>query len=96
MKTYETLTMKMAFNLSAPRSWVASILPAFFGIFFCKLYNLNLSISQSILLVLACILMQSSVNTLNDYADFIKGNRIMRKLTTFHYVDIHSHILYEG
>lgn len=74
MKTYETLTMKMAFNLSAPRSWVASILPAFFGIFFCKLYNLNLSISQSILLVLACILMQSSVNTLNDYADFIKGN----------------------
>ncbi|WP_410207878.1 prenyltransferase [Fusobacterium sp.] len=74
MKTYDKITFKMAINLAAPHTWVASVIPACFGIIFCKLYKLHLTLSQSILLVLACILMQSSVNTLNDYVDFVKGN----------------------
>lgn len=74
MKNYEKLTLKMAFLLTAPQSWVASLGPALFGILFCILKNYNLTVKQSIFLAAACILMQSSVNTLNDYVDFIKGN----------------------
>jgi len=68
------LTLKLALQLAAPHTWIASIGPVIFGILFCKLEKYPLSFEKSILLILACILMQSSVNTLNDYVDFIKGN----------------------
>ena len=68
------LTLKLALQLAAPHTWIASIGPVIFGILFCKLEKYPLSFWKSILLILACILMQSSVNTLNDYVDFIKGN----------------------
>ena len=68
------LTLKLALQLAAPHTWIASIGPVIFGILFCKLEKHPLSFWKSILLILACILMQSSVNTLNDYVDFIKGN----------------------
>lgn len=68
------LTAKLALQLAAPHTWIASIGPVLFGILFCKLENYPLSFWKSILLVLTCIFMQSSVNTLNDYVDFIKGN----------------------
>lgn len=74
MKSYDKLTLKMAFQLTAPQSWVASVLPVLFGILFCILNNYHLTIIQNIFLLFACIFMQSSVNTLNDYVDFIKGN----------------------
>lgn len=68
------LTLKLALQLAAPHTWIASIGPVIFGILFCKLEKYPLSFEKSILLILASILMQSSVNTLNDYVDFIKGN----------------------
>ena len=68
------LTAKLALQLAAPHTWIASIGPVLFGILFCRLENYPLSFWKSILLVLTCIFMQSSVNTLNDYVDFIKGN----------------------
>ena len=68
------LTLKLALQLAAPHTWIASIGSVIFGILFCKLEKYPLSFEKSILLILACILMQSSVNTLNDYVDFIKGN----------------------
>ena len=73
MKTNH-LTAKLALQLAAPHTWIASIGPVLFGILFCRLENYPLSFWKSILLVLTCIFMQSSVNTLNDYVDFIKGN----------------------
>ena len=74
MNSYNRLTAKMALNLAAPHTWVASVIPALFGVLFCRLNGLNLTLLQEILLIVACILMQSSVNTFNDYVDFVKGN----------------------
>ncbi|MDO4976335.1 MAG: prenyltransferase [Eubacteriales bacterium] len=71
--TYKPLTLKLAWNLAAPRSWVASVIPAVFGILFCSIQGYQLSAWQGICLFLACVFLQSSVNTLNDYMDFIKG-----------------------
>ena len=68
------LTVKSALQLAAPHTWIASIGPVLFGILFCKLEKYPLSIWKSIILVLTCIFMQSSVNTFNDYVDYIKGN----------------------
>lgn len=73
MSSYTKLTPKLALQLAAPHTWVASAIPAIFGIIFCKLYGYNLTSIQSLFLLIACILMQSSVNTFNDYVDFIKG-----------------------
>ena len=73
MKT-NNLTAKSALQLAAPHTWIASIGPVLFGILFCKLEKYPLSFWKSIILVLTCIFMQSSVNTFNDYVDYIKGN----------------------
>ena len=73
MKTNH-LTAKSALQLAAPHTWIASIGPVLFGILFCKLEKYPLSFWKSIILVLTCIFMQSSVNTFNDYVDYIKGN----------------------
>lgn len=74
MNSYEKLTWKMAFQLTAPRSWVASVTPALFGIMFCRLNNYYLTVQQMIFMLIGTVLMQCSVNALNDYIDFIKGN----------------------
>ena len=68
------LTAKLALQLAAPHTWIASIGPVLFGILFCKLERYPLSFLKSILLIFTCIFMQSSVNTFNDYVDYIKGN----------------------
>ncbi len=70
---YNKLTAKMALNLAAPHTWAASICPSLFGCFVSYLYGYKLPLWQFAALVLACILMQSSVNTLNDYIDYVKG-----------------------
>jgi 1,4-dihydroxy-2-naphthoate octaprenyltransferase len=44
-----------------------------FGIFWCLQRGIYLSPAQAILLAAACVLSQSSVNTLNDYVDFVSG-----------------------
>lgn len=72
-KTYNPLTLKLAWNLAAPRSWVASILPAVFGVLFCYIEGYSLAGWKALPLIVACVLLQASVNTLNDYMDFIKG-----------------------
>lgn len=68
------LTAKLALQLAAPHTWIASIGPVLFGILFCKLERYPLSFLKSILLIFTCIFMQSSVNTFNDYIDYIRGN----------------------
>ncbi len=73
MMEYKPLTLKLAWNLAAPRTWVASIFPAIFGMAFCQVKGYPLKPWMYVTLLLACILLQSAVNTLNDYMDFIKG-----------------------
>lgn len=73
MSAYTRLTPKMALRLANPKSWVASVMPTLFGIFFSILLDYGLMPYQAVALILACVLMQASVNTLNDYYDFISG-----------------------
>jgi 1,4-dihydroxy-2-naphthoate octaprenyltransferase len=44
-----------------------------FGIFWCLQRGISLSPAKAVLLAAACVLSQSSVNTLNDYVDFVSG-----------------------
>ena len=73
MNHYHNMTWKLAWNLAAPPTWVASAIPAIFGILYCRVHAYPLAIWTYLPLFLACVLLQSAVNTLNDYMDFIKG-----------------------
>lgn len=70
---YKPLTPKLALDLAAPRTWVASVIPALFGNFFCWQQGLELPWYKGVMLIAACVFLQSAVNTFNDYFDFIKG-----------------------
>jgi len=63
----------MMLDIANPRSWVASITPALFGIVFCMLQGVFLPPLRAIALLIVSVLMQSAVNYFNDYYDFIKG-----------------------
>lgn len=70
---YNSLTPKYALQLAAPHTWAASVCPALFGDFYCWQQGIPLPVWKGCLLLVACVLLQSSVNTLNDYFDFVKG-----------------------
>lgn len=70
---YERMTAVAAFRLAAAHTWPAAFCPAVFGIFWCLQRGIPLSPVQCVLLTAACILAQSSVNTLNDYVDYVGG-----------------------
>ena len=67
------MTIRQAVGLAAPHTWAASVCPALYGIVICARLHLPLGLIRSALLLLAVILMQSAVNTLNDYVDYVKG-----------------------
>lgn len=66
-------SFKIALRLAAPATWTASACPALFGILYCAARGFPLRMGKAVALLTACILLQSAVNTLNDYFDFIKG-----------------------
>lgn len=71
---YSPLTPSLAFQLAAPHTWAAAIMPVLFSYVYCAItYSGKLSILLSLILLAICILMQSAVNVLNDYFDFKKG-----------------------
>lgn len=67
------LTPKMAWLLAAPHTWPASILPVLIASSFAYATSGALSVSMTCALLVICVLMQSAVNTLNDYFDYVKG-----------------------
>ena len=67
------MTAAAAIRLAAVHTWPAAVCPVLFGIFWCLQRGIYLSPAQAILLAAACVLSQSSVNTLNDYVDFVSG-----------------------
>jgi 1,4-dihydroxy-2-naphthoate octaprenyltransferase len=70
---YDRLTLENAINLAAPHTWVASILPVLLGAALCLAISGIFHPLLFTLMLVASVLLQSSVNTLNDYHDFIKG-----------------------
>ena len=62
----------MALNLAAPHTWPASIMPVLIAV--CAASTVGpVSVTMSITLLVIVVLMQSSVNTFNDYYDYVKG-----------------------
>lgn len=70
---YARLTPTMAMQLAAPHTWPAAILPVLFATSLAGIWHGDVSITLVLALLAICILMQASVNTLNDYYDFVKG-----------------------
>lgn len=70
---YAKLTATMAVQLAAPHTWPAAILPVLFATALAAVWHGSLSVTLVLALLVICVLMQASVNTLNDYYDFVKG-----------------------
>ena len=66
------MTARMALNLAAPHTWPAAILPALIASAAATRMG-PVSVSMTLALLVIVILMQSAVNTFNDYYDFVKG-----------------------
>ncbi len=73
-KSYSPLTPSLCFQLAAPHTWAAAIVPVLFSCVFSAIsYSGKLNILFTLMLLLICIFMQSAVNVFNDYFDFKKG-----------------------
>ena len=73
-ETYNRLTPKMCLRLAAPHTWLGpSVLPTVFGGLYCIACGYPFSPVIWCLLLLVALFAQSSVNTLNDWADYKKG-----------------------
>lgn len=72
-QAYAKLTPKFALQLAAPHTWPAAIMPCLVACASAAASTGVLSVTLSLALLCICILMQSSVNTFNDYFDFVKG-----------------------
>lgn len=70
---YQKFTVKMAVQLAAPHTWPAAILPALVATSAAAATGHAISPIMACVLLAICILMQASVNTFNDYYDFVKG-----------------------
>ena len=71
--SYERFTLKMAVELAAPHTWPAAILPCLVATSCAAVTSPAISATMACILLVICILMQSSVNTFNDYYDYVKG-----------------------
>lgn len=71
---YQNLTLKNAVNLAAPHTWAAAVFPVLLGTLLAVALEGSFSLPVFIMVLGAAVLLQSSVNTINDYYDFTKGN----------------------
>ena len=69
---YNQLTPRMALNLAAPHTWPAAIMPTLVAVAAAAAYG-PVSVTMSLVLLVIVVLMQASVNTFNDYYDYVKG-----------------------
>ncbi len=70
---YARLTPKLLLQLAAPHTWPASVLPVLLSAALALHQTQKINAPTLFILLAISILMQSAVNTLNDYFDFVKG-----------------------
>lgn len=63
----------MMLQLAAPHTWAASVMPVLVASALALAATGSTMGAMTMLLGVICVLMQSSVNTFNDYFDFVKG-----------------------
>ena len=74
VENFESLTPSLSLQLAAPHTWVSAIIPVLVSAVYVGVtYSGKINIVVLLVLLAISILMQSSVNTLNDYFDFKKG-----------------------
>lgn len=71
--SYGHLTPRMAMQLAAPHTWPAAILPVLVAVAAASTAVPSVSVTMACALLVICVLMQSAVNTFNDYYDYVKG-----------------------
>ncbi|BAK44542.1 prenyltransferase [Eggerthella sp. YY7918] len=71
--SFARLTARMALQLAAPHTWPAAIFPVLIASAAAAVTAPSVSIVMTCVLLAICILMQSAVNTFNDYYDYVKG-----------------------
>lgn len=71
--TFGTFTPRMALQLAAPHTWPAAILPVLVAVAAAAATTRAVSVTMACVLLVICVLMQSAVNTFNDYYDYVKG-----------------------
>ncbi len=71
---YERFTPRMALQLAAPHTWPAAILPSLIAMCAAAVTAPPTSAIMACALLVICVLMQSAVNTFNDYYDYVKGS----------------------
>ena len=72
-KEHQNLTPKTALQLAAPHTWAASVTPVLLSAAIVFSEQKTLDLPLFFVLLAICILMQSAVNTFNDYFDLKKG-----------------------
>ncbi|MCL1983363.1 MAG: prenyltransferase [Clostridiales bacterium] len=77
MASYSRLTVRHALGLAAPQTWPASVFPVLLGTALSVAMAGAFSLPVFLLVLAASVLLQSSVNTINDYYDFVKGNDLV-------------------
>lgn len=70
---YGRLTPRLAWLLAAPHTWAASILPVLMAVAFSVAQGFAISVTLALTLLAISILLQSAVNTMNDYFDYVRG-----------------------
>ncbi|MEC4175905.1 prenyltransferase [Adlercreutzia sp. R7] len=70
---FAPLSPRLAWQLAAIHTWPASIMPVLVAVACAANVTGRLSPLLTLVLLLICILMQASVNTFNDYFDYVKG-----------------------
>jgi len=73
-----SLTPRFMLQLAAPHTWPASIFPVLLAVCFALMTGGlrgtgSISAVMAVVLLLICVLLQSAVNTVNDYFDYAKG-----------------------
>ena len=67
------LTLRLALQIAAPHTWPAAVFPVLLAFACAQAKTGQVSISLTLTLLVICVLMQSAVNTFNDYYDYVKG-----------------------
>ena len=72
-KNKSFISFAAAVQLAAPHTWPAAILPVILGTAVACAGGAKLNVLCFAAVFIVAVLLQSAVNTLNDYADFVSG-----------------------
>lgn len=67
------LRAKDVINIAAPHTWPGSVVPATVGLAISYTLTGHIDLVMALCLYVIVIMMQSAVNTFDDYADYVKG-----------------------